>query len=49
MTNEQKGFIAQTANDYCIDIQTVEKMYKEYPNTYDFYKALERYIENRAI
>lgn len=40
-----KGFIEQTAHDYDMSVNEVERILKLFPN--EFYEKLEEYISNR--
>lgn len=42
----KNGFIQQTADDYAMSYEEVEKIYKFFPN--NFYEKLEEFIKGRA-
>jgi len=42
-----QGFIEQTAHDYGLPVEVVERIYKLYPN--NFYQELENLISNRIF
>ncbi len=44
--NMKNGFIQQTADDYAMSYEEVEKIYKFFPN--NFYEKLEEFIKGRA-
>ena len=46
INNSRSGFMAQTAIDYAMSYEEVERILKLYPN--NFYEELERYIKDRA-
>ncbi len=41
-------FIYNTAKDYAMDYQTVERYYNRYPDSSEFYEKLEEFIQERA-
>jgi hypothetical protein len=44
--DDKNPFLLQTANDYDMSYEEVERIYKKYPNS--FYEELENYIKNRS-
>jgi len=42
-------FILQTAKDYCLDYETVNRIYNQYFNSGLFYEKLEEIITLRSL
>ncbi len=48
ISNMKKGFIAQTAQDYDMSFDEVERIYNLYPKSNEFYEKLEEHIKQRS-
>ncbi len=46
METSNSNFIEQTAFDYCLGTEVVERIYKKSTNSTDFYKRLESEMNN---